>query len=397
MPKKNTANNSKKAEDTAPPFATPCRHGMGGTPRDSANAANPWFEMWSKYMESFPSNPDSGQNWFKMCDEMTRKFCTPPLTDGMDDLYQKVADASDIYIKMFKSWADISGNVKPSRLGGMKNMFDLLMNSQKDVFSRLFGLPTPDFAGGNIGEWTETARKSLENFSQFYFQNCQPFIDNWSNISTEMGEMLKGKADPEKYKNFYATWVKGYESAVGKFLKIPSVGPSRQILDKINKSLDAFIKYCGAISDFNMVLYAPGKETIEEFAKKSAAIAQDGQFTQEKYKQFYDLLINTFEERFYQMFKTPAFGEILKTTLEASLNFRKQHFAVVEELLKSTPIITRSEIDDVYRELYDLKKRIKELEKLINNRTNLPELTLRTLTGSQGENPERAAGQAGKK
>jgi len=55
--------------------------------------------------------------------------------------------------------------------------------------------------------------------------------------------------------------------------------------------------------------------------------------------------------------------------LDSYLDFHNSHFAVVEEMLKSTPIITRTEIDDVYQELYNLKKRIKELEKLLKSKT----------------------------
>ena len=341
------------------------------TQKESTGALNnPWFGMWSKFMDQAQFNPfsgaaNAGPNWFKGYEEMTRNFYQPSLAGPFGDLFQKVMDASGIYMNLFKAWSEVGGDVKSSP-DAMKHLLDLWLESQKTVFSRLFGMPVPD---ANMGDWTDAARKSLENFTQFYQQNYQPFMDSWGKTFQGAGDAFTGKFDPARLRELYDTWTKGYESAMGKFLKMPMIGPSRQVLDKIARSLDAYMKYCTAVTEFQMVLYSPGKETVQELSQKASTILK-GEMTQEKYQEFYETLIKTFEDRFYQLFKTPAFGQILKTTLDSYLEFRKQHFAVIEEMLKSTPIITRTEIDDVYQELYNLKKRIKELEKLLKNRKN---------------------------
>ncbi|MDI6733187.1 MAG: poly(R)-hydroxyalkanoic acid synthase subunit PhaE [Planctomycetota bacterium] len=330
--------------------------------------SNPFFDMWNKFAGSFKSHPfmqmdlsGAFPQWFKAYDDIAKKFYSVPLSGVVGEVFPKFVDTADVYMRLFKSWADAAGrpNVSPDL---MKNFFSIWSDSQKEIFSKLFGLPLPDALGGNIQEWNELIKNSLENFSRFYTANYQPFIENWNKISQETDKILREKPDPTKYKEFYSTLMQGYESALGKFIKMPMVGPSRLLLEKVFKSIDAFIKYYTAIVDFNMVFYSPGKETVEELARKATDLLK-GEVTQEKYKQFYELLIKTFEDRFFQLFKTPAFTEVIRRTLDSYLDFRKQHFAVMEEMLKATPIITRTEIDDVYQELYNLKKRIKELER----------------------------------
>lgn len=339
----------------------------------SDNFSNPWLDTWNKFAEAFKPHPFSTTDlsgffpsWYTLYDEMAKKFHTIPLSGVVGNIYPRFIDAADIYMKLFKSWADMGGNINASP-ETMNNLLGLWLDGQKEVFSSLFGLPLPNVMGNNMSDWSESVKKSLENFSQFYSQDYQSFVENWKKMSQEMDEIMKGKSDPAKYREFYNSWIKGYESSFGKFIKMPMVGPSRQVLDKIHKSIDSFMKYCGAIVDFNLVLYAPGKQSIEELSKNASSILK-GEVSQEKYKEFYEILIKTFEDRFYQLFKTPAFSHVLKTTLEATMEFRKDHFAVVEEVLKSTPIITRSEINDVYQELYNLKKRVKELEKLLKSK-----------------------------
>ena len=347
-------------------------------------ASNPFFDMWTKFADSYTkSNPFSNpfaanQNiggfhpdWLRGYDEMAKQFYNlpewlgqagMPMGGASGNIFPKFVEAADVYMKLFKAWTDNAGNISSSP-EAMQNLLNLWMNSQKEVFGKLFGLPAP--AAANMGDFSESIKKSLENFTLFYDQNYKPFAENWTKLSGQMQDAFQGKQDPAKYRELYNSWIKGYESAFGKFLKMPMVGPSRQVMEKIHKSIDSFMKYCGATVDFNMVLYSPSKATIEELAQKAQTILK-GEVTQEKYKQFYELLVKTFEDRFYQLFKTPAFTESIKTTLDAYLDFRNNHFAVIEEMLKSTPIITRTEIDDVYQELYNLKKRIKDLEKLLN-------------------------------
>ncbi|HLD36053.1 MAG TPA: poly(R)-hydroxyalkanoic acid synthase subunit PhaE [Planctomycetota bacterium] len=345
----------------------------------SETAPNPFLDMWTKFADSYTksnpftnsfSNPFTAsqnmggfnQDWFKGYDEMAKQFYQMPMSGAAGNIFPKFIEAADTYMKLFKAWTDNAGNLSSSP-DAMKNLLNMWMDSQKEVFGKLFGLPIPSM--DNMGDFSESIKKSLENFSQFYDQNYKPFVENWSKLSSQMGDALKGKQDPAKYKELYNSLMQGYEAAFGKFLKMPMVGPSRQVLEKIHTSIDSFMKYCGATVEFSMLLYSPSKTTIEELTQKAQTILK-GEATQEKYKQFYELLVKTFEDRFYQLFKTPAFAESLKTTLDSYLDFRNNHFAVVEEMLKSTPIITRTEINDVYQELYNLKKRIKELEKLLN-------------------------------
>lgn len=344
----------------------------------SETAANPFSDMWNtftdnagKFTDSMKTNPFFQQNasgfqpdWLKGYDDIAKRFYNMPAGSAAGNMFPKFVEAADVYMKLFKSWADNAGNLSSSP-DAMKNLLNLWMDSQKEVFGKLFGLPLPSAV--NMGDFNESIKKSLENFSQFYDQNYKPFVDNWTKLTGQMQDALKGKQDPAKYKELYDSWMQGYEAAFGKFLKMPMVGPSRQLLEKIHKSIDSFIKYCGATVDFNMVLYSPSKETIEELVQKAQTILK-GEATQEKYKQFYELLVKTFEDRFYQLFKTPAFAESVKTSLDSYLDFRNSHSEVIEEMLKSTPVITRTEIDDVYKELYNLKKRIKEMEELLKKK-----------------------------
>ena len=349
------------------------------------NTSNPfedgmksWIEMWGKFRDGisgFDSSkmpPAFYSNCFKMYDEMTRNIIAMPMHSGLSDSYQRFAGAADVYAKLLESWTRILGSgEKQFSPEAIKDLLNAWMQSQKEIFGRLFGLPLPIFPSEitNFEDWAKSIKQSMEDWNELYRSGYKPLMDAWQRISDNIIKMSKPDVAPIKYKEFYDSWLVGYEETVGKVMKIPMIGPSRRVLELMQSSLDAFIKFFGASADFYLALYKPGVTAVEELSVKASEILQS-EITPEKYREFYNLLIKTFEAKFYELFRSPAFGEILKTTLNAALDFRRYHFAVMEEILKSTPIITRSEMDEVYHELYILKKRVKALEQNSKDKAN---------------------------
>ena len=59
-------------------------------------------------------------------------------------------------------------------------------------------------------------------------------------------------------------------------MKIPSIGPSREVVDKLKKDIDSFINYLGSLIEFYMNLYKPGLDAFEDVSKKSTEIFSKG-------------------------------------------------------------------------------------------------------------------------
>ena len=63
------------------------------------------------------------------------------------------------------------------------------------------------------------------------------------------------------------------------------------------------------------------------------------------------------------LFQTTDYVQTLSKTIEALTEFSVAKNAVMEDMLKGIPVASRSEVDDLAKEVYALKKRIQQLEK----------------------------------
>ncbi len=97
------------------------------------------------------------------------------------------------------------------------------------------------------------------------------------------------------------------------------------------------------------------------------------------FKEFYTIWWTTNEETVNELFKSKEFSSLLGRVVDATMSHRKRLNDIMEEYLKTLPVPTRSEMNDLYKTLYQLKKvvrkstrQVKELQEKIRTMETAP-------------------------
>src|SRR5665811_618332 len=147
-----------------------------------------------------------------------------------------------------------------------------------------------------------------------------------------------------------------YTATMGKLIEMPAVGPAREKTEKMMKGFSTFVN-----------LYTAGMETSSNFqkvfmeamqkVKEKIAADMDGEISPEKYKEFYDIWIETYSETFKDFAKSGHFVSDLGKFNAHLMDFQKYNRDMLEEnYLKPMNLPTKTEIDEINKELYTLKK-----------------------------------------
>jgi hypothetical protein len=84
--------------------------------------------------------------------------------------------------------------------------------------------------------------------------------------------------------------------------------------------------------------------------------------SQEAYKDFYKLWIETYSETFKEFLKSGHFSSDMGMLLSHFIDFQRNNREMLEEnYLKTLGLPTRTEIDEINRDVYLQKKQVKEL------------------------------------
>ena len=171
--------------------------------------------------------------------------------------------------------------------------------------------------------------------------------------------------DLESTREFLDLWVKTYETTFGKISEIPAIGPMREKSEKMSKGLPLFFNLFSTWMDTITDFQAISIEAMKRMNTKT--ISMEGKTGVENYKELYNVWMESYSETFKEFLKSGHFSSDMGKFMSNFLDVQKYNREMLEEnYLKPSNLPTKSDIDELNRELYSLKKQVKELSYKIN-------------------------------
>jgi len=165
----------------------------------------------------------------------------------------------------------------------------------------------------------------------------------------------------ESTQEFFDLWLKTYQASFGRLVEMPAMGPAREKSEKLMKGFSNFVNLYTAGMESNTDLQTVFKEAMRKVREKTAA-EMEGDVSPEKYKDFYKIWMETYSETFHEFLKSGHFANDLGKFMSHLMEFQKFNREMLEEnYLKPMNIPTKTEIDEINKELYSLRKTVKEL------------------------------------
>jgi class III poly(R)-hydroxyalkanoic acid synthase PhaE subunit len=267
----------------------------------------------------------------------------------------KTLSGSNAYMKLYEIWLPLFKAIQEKTLNpdAYKDLAD--PTKCKEMLDKVF-----DFDPDAVSQISAEAAKFLETFAG----SAQRFVNPWFAASDKglniLPQLIEGR--PESFMTFFHTMFNAFDSTVGRLFHVPAVGKDREKVELVLRSLDDLSVYLAKSTEYQQMMYMTG---LAAFEKVIATVAEKiGRGEEIKgFDEFFDLWIDVSEKTYFALFQTQDFSKMQGELLEASLNARKHFFKLMELYLYDFPIALRSEMDDLYKTIYDLKKKVTGLEK----------------------------------
>lgn len=161
-------------------------------------------------------------------------------------------------------------------------------------------------------------------------------------------------------------WTSFHEKEIQPLLKIPQVGLTRVYQEKINRLADKFSTYQAAVTEFRMLLAVPMEKSFIEMKERLDKLREQGELADE-FKVYYGMWIKVLENHYMTLFKTEEYRQALSRLIDEAAAFKMTGNDVLTEFLEFLPIPTNRDMDEVYKELYTLKKQTRQANKKISD------------------------------
>jgi class III poly(R)-hydroxyalkanoic acid synthase PhaE subunit len=246
-----------------------------------------------------------------------------------------------------------SSDSKPRPLESMESA----LNAMRAFSSALSEPGVLEGLAKGINALPEVLIKMIQPAWNGFFHLQQEWMKRAERIGETTAAYNFENLDQEAFKAFTEV----YEREFRQFLRIPQLGLTREYQERLAEAVDRFNIFQATMAEFVSLLYLPMEKSMKVMQDKLASMAGEGALP-DKSKDFYNLWLKILEGHYMTLFKSSEYTETLNKTLEALSEFIAARREILQDALQFFPIPTQKDMDELYKEIYLLKKRVKELE-----------------------------------
>jgi class III poly(R)-hydroxyalkanoic acid synthase PhaE subunit len=191
-----------------------------------------------------------------------------------------------------------------------------------------------------------------------YFQLQQ----QWLQRADRIGKTTEAYKFEKLDQNVFALWNELYEKEFRQFLHLPQLGLTRFYQERAGRAVDEFNIFQAKVAEFLHVFLLPMEKSYKVMQDKLTEMAEAGELPHDA-KAYYQMWIKILEGHYMTLFKSPEYADAMSQALNSLENYKMTSEKVMEDMLEMIPVPTQKDMDELYKEIYLLKKRVKALEK----------------------------------
>ncbi len=183
-------------------------------------------------------------------------------------------------------------------------------------------------------------------------------IERFGRVSTSVNASDLENID----ENLFRIWTDIYQKEFKQFFQIPQLGLLRTYQEKANQVIDKYNFYQSTLAEFLTLLALPFNRTMQMMQEQLGEMAENGTLPEDT-KIYYNMWVKVLEGHYMTLYQTPAYVETMARTINALADYSAARDVAFEDMLSLLPVARKSEMDDMAQEFYELKKRLRKLEK----------------------------------
>ncbi len=213
-----------------------------------------------------------------------------------------------------------------------------------------------------FSNFSHTMPDILQKIIQASWQGLFHVQQQWLEKTGKIEQSTQAYSFENIDKNTFKIWTDIYENNFKQFLHIPQLGLTRFYQEKINQATDNYNQFQAAFGEFMYLFCLPMEKSFKVLQDEVAKMAEEGTL-KEDYNTYYRLWIKILEGHYMNLFKSAEYVQAMGRTLDTLQEYLKVRDAIIQDWLKAMAMPTQTDLDDLYKEMHQLKKRIRKLEK----------------------------------
>lgn len=311
----------------------------GNNPMMNMGNMNPMMDNWSKSLQQSFENLSKMMNPGVGKDSFMNMFSTQALVQQMQNFYQPFLNAMQTGTM---DWNKMNLFIQPDQYKGiMENMFASIFPHQdvKETFDQYVKMVHEYFhmnQDANRSAW-EALQETMKNYPDM--------------LSGDMGKMM----------SVYSQVNQTYNKLMDPFMKMMSPGKEKERMQEMLDTMDKMAVYMIKQNQLQYLVYSTGNKALEESMK---TVMEEFQNQKEitSFQKFFSGWVSTNEKTFTEMFGSDDYSALKAEVMALGMGLKKDMENQFEKSFSNLPLVFRSEMDELYRNVQELRKVVRNLQ-----------------------------------
>lgn len=212
--------------------------------------------------------------------------------------------------------------------------------------------------------------KDLNELYQFYMEEWQkmsmPWLQSWMQSPTNLSHiMMGGSSELAQLGKFH--W-DVYERTFGGITEVPGMGYNRELNAKLLRGFDAWVDMQKVSAEYHTMLTKTFSNAFETFMGKLVTMSEKGEVI-DSIQDLTNLWFDTIDDTFTHLYVSEDYLDLQNRLSGATMINKMAQQEIMEVFQEMLDMPTRSELDDAYRSLNDLRKEVRALKRALKGQT----------------------------
>jgi polyhydroxyalkanoate synthesis regulator phasin len=274
------------------------------------------------------------------------------------DAYRNMVNVSEGFTRFSEMFTPIWKSIQDKTFNA--DMFKQYMNPAmyKEMMDKYFGF-MPESSRQYMQNMTDMMQKGMGQFGtngMNGFQQMRGMMNNMMPANSEVfGTMLNG------YNNFQNMM----SNAAAPFAKMVTPNQYTKSMTEWSDISNRIMVYNIKNAEMQYMIYTQGNKVMDALVENISAKMQNGEEVKDMMA-LYQEWLNISDKVFVSLFESDEYSKLMAEVSAMQLKLRKDVEGQMEKMMVGIPVATRSEMDEMYKAIYDLKKQVRQLEKMLD-------------------------------
>jgi hypothetical protein len=335
------------------------------------NTANNWMNGMSNNMQNM--NPFNMMNnmkgatdnatsifnqWYSILNNSFGDWQKNLENGTAQDAYRNMINTTEGFTRFYEMWMPMWKSIQEKSFN--MDVYKQYINPAmyQEFMDKFFSF-MPENARQSMQQMTEGMKNNMQNMGGQMFNGLQQFRGMMNNVPGMNGsEMFTNML------NMYTNMQEMMQQAASPITRMmPQNDKTKKMMewqDIANRAMVYHIKN----AEMQYMVYNQGSKVMDQLAENVMNKIQHGEEINSMMT-LYQEWMNISDKSFVSLFESDDYSKTMAEVSAMQLKLRKDMETQMEGMMTGIPVATRSEMDELYKTIYDLKKEVRQLEKMM--------------------------------